>query len=106
MHAVPATPEPSLDSTSTNAGRPRLSVVRNGAKSLRVVGLFAGIGGIEIGLAEAGHRSALLCEIDNAARAVLTQHARSRPMRRDVRRMRTLPPCDLLAAGFPCQDLS
>src|ERR1035441_3705174 len=35
------------------------------------VGLFAGIGGIELGLSRAGHHTRLLCEIDPAARAVL-----------------------------------
>ena len=38
---------------------------------LTVAGLFAGIGGIELGLHAGGHRSILLCEIDPAARAVL-----------------------------------
>jgi C-5 cytosine-specific DNA methylase len=74
--------------------------------SLRAVGLFAGIGGIELGLAAAGHRTKLLCEIDQAARTVLARHAKGVPIRHDVKRMRQLPPCDLLAAGFPCQDLS
>jgi len=34
---------------------------------LLVAGLFAGIGGIEFGLARSEHRSGLLCEIDEAA---------------------------------------
>src|SRR4051794_433448 len=85
---------------------PVLKVVSTPSRRLRLVGLFAGIGGIEIGLSDAGHRTRLLCEIDEAARVVLAQHAGSKPMRKDVRRMRSLPPCDLLAGGFPCQDLS
>src|SRR6187549_1118062 len=31
---------------------------------LRVAGLFAGVGGIELGLHRAGHEAALLCELD------------------------------------------
>lgn len=85
---------------------PRLQLVPAHGRSLHLVGLFAGIGGIELGLANAGHRTRLLCEIDEAARLVLKQHAGSKPIRHDVRRMRTLPPCDVVAAGFPCQDLS
>jgi DNA (cytosine-5)-methyltransferase 1 len=96
----PQTPDAGL------VGRPKLTVIPKTARPLRVVGLFAGIGGIEIGLSEAGHRTALLCEIDEAARLVLAQHGGSKPMRKDVRRMRSLPPCDVLAGGFPCQDLS
>jgi DNA (cytosine-5)-methyltransferase 1 len=88
------------------ASSSQLRLVPELGPSLRVVGLFAGIGGIEMGLAQAGHRTALLCEIDPAARLVLAQHAGSRPIRGDVRRMRTLPQCDVVAAGFPCQDLS
>ena len=35
------------------------------------MGLFAGVGGFELGLAKAGHEARLLCEIDPGARAVL-----------------------------------
>ena len=34
-------------------------------RALRSVGLFAGIGGIELGLHQAGHSTELICEIDN-----------------------------------------
>jgi hypothetical protein len=37
-------------------------------RHLRVAGLFAGIGGIELGLARAGHHAGLLCEIEPGAR--------------------------------------
>ena len=40
--------------------------------ALTVAGLFAGIGGIEIGLHDAGHETGFLCEIDDEARAVLS----------------------------------
>lgn len=75
-------------------------------ESLSVAGLFAGIGGIELGLHQAGHVSALLCEIDSGARAVLAKHFPNVPLESDVRRLRSLPQVDILAAGFPCQDLS
>ena len=42
---------------------------RHGA--LRVAGLFAGIGGIELGLKSVGMETSLLCEIDPGARRVL-----------------------------------
>lgn len=73
---------------------------------LRVVGLFAGIGGIELGLHQAGHGTEMLCEIDPAAVAVLREHFPGIPIEPDVREIRHLPTCDLVAAGFPCQDLS
>jgi DNA (cytosine-5)-methyltransferase 1 len=72
---------------------------------MRVVGLFSGIGGLELGLELAGHSSSLLCEIDPFARAVLSARL-DLPIEMDVRNLSSLPSCDLLAAGFPCQDLS
>ncbi|MBY0230757.1 MAG: DNA (cytosine-5-)-methyltransferase [Gemmataceae bacterium] len=71
-----------------------------------VAGLFAGVGGIELGLRRAGWESALLCEIDPAAQAVLRRHFPDAPLVGDVRGVEALPECDLVAGGFPCQDLS
>ena len=78
---------------------------RNGSESLSTIGLFAGIGGIELGLSRAGHRVQMLCEIDPGATAVLERHL-GLPVEPDVRRLRPFPKVDLIAAGFPCQDLS
>lgn len=73
----------------------------------RVAGLFAGIGGIELGLQRAGHHAALLCDNDAAALAVLESRFPSVPRHADVRTLRELPKeTSLIAAGFPCQDLS
>lgn len=74
--------------------------------ALDVVGLFAGIGGIELGLEQAGHRSTLLCEIDRAAQQVLRERFAGVPLVGDVREIEALPAASLVAAGFPCQDLS
>jgi DNA (cytosine-5)-methyltransferase 1 len=74
---------------------------------LKVAGLFAGIGGLEVGLGEAGHEARLLCEILEPARAVLAARFPDIPVARDVRELSSLPgDVDLLVAGFPCQDLS
>lgn len=74
--------------------------------SLRVAGLFAGIGGIEVGLHAAGHRTELLCEWDDAARTVLRRRFEDVALVGDVAQVEKLPPVDLVTAGFPCQDLS
>jgi DNA (cytosine-5)-methyltransferase 1 len=76
------------------------------ARSLSVVGLFAGIGGIEVGLHEAGHETKLLCEVEPTAQAVLRTHFSKVSLAGDVRELDSLPPADLVCAGFPCQDLS
>jgi DNA (cytosine-5)-methyltransferase 1 len=74
---------------------------------LKTVGLFAGIGGIELGLLRAGHHVSLLCEIDPAARAVLAKRFPDARLADDVASLRALPyGTDLVTAGFPCQDLS
>ncbi len=75
-------------------------------QSLRVAGLFAGIGGIELGFQRAGHHSELLCEIEPGAKRVLEHRFPDVPVVEDVRDIPLLPDCDLVAAGFPCQDLS
>jgi DNA (cytosine-5)-methyltransferase 1 len=75
-------------------------------RSLRVVGLFAGIGGIELGLHRAGHKTELLCEIDDGAQEVLRARFPRVPLVGDIREIDQLPSADLICAGFPCQDLS
>ncbi len=80
---------------------------KNGARlSLTTAGLFAGIGGLELGFHRAGHETALLCEIDPHANAVLRGRFPGSDLHEDVRKLKALPEIDLLAAGFPCQDLS
>ncbi len=77
------------------------------ARSLPAAGLFAGIGGLELGLRAAGHPCSLLCEIDDGARAVLRARFADTPLHDDIRTLRSLPrETRLVAAGFPCQDLS
>ncbi|HWA86902.1 MAG TPA: DNA (cytosine-5-)-methyltransferase [Opitutus sp.] len=74
---------------------------------MNVVGLFAGVGGIELGLEAAGHRTTLICEIDPAARAVLSAKFPRLRLHDDVRTLERMPKgTDLVAAGFPCQDIS
>lgn len=71
-----------------------------------MAGLFAGIGGFEKGLAAAGGRAELLCESWEPAKAVLAHRFPEVPLVGDVRDLKTLPPVDVVAAGFPCTDLS
>jgi len=74
---------------------------------MRVVGLFAGVGGFEHGLALAGHEASMLCEIDPAARAVLVERFPGVQLVEDVTAIRSLPRgTEAIVAGFPCQDLS
>lgn len=73
---------------------------------MRIVGLFAGIGGFERGLSAAGLETELLCEIDPSAQVVLRRDFADTPLVADVCKLKALPRCDALVGGFPCQDLS
>ena len=70
--------------------------------------LFAGIGGIDLGLERAGMQCAWQVEIDDYATRVLTKHWPDVPKFRDVRECsaRNLSAVDCIAGGFPCQDIS
>ena len=73
----------------------------------KVAGLFAGIGGLERGLHRGGHQPVLLCENDPGASAVLRAKFPEVSLHSDVRELASLPTnTTLVAAGFPCQDLS
>jgi DNA (cytosine-5)-methyltransferase 1 len=72
-----------------------------------VAGLFAGVGGIERGLARSGHQASLLCENDLGASEVLRARFPHVALCGDIRKLVRLPrKTTLVAAGFPCQDLS
>jgi DNA (cytosine-5)-methyltransferase 1 len=74
---------------------------------MNVAGLFAGIGGFELGLHRAGHETELVCDVLPASRAVLAARFPSAEYRDDISKLRSLPrSVDLVCAGFPCQDLS
>lgn len=73
----------------------------------QIAGLFAGIGGLERGLARSEHETRLLCEIDPPASVVLQRRFDSIPLHGDIQTLKRLPKATtLVVAGFPCQDLS
>jgi DNA (cytosine-5)-methyltransferase 1 len=70
--------------------------------------LFAGIGGLDLGLERAGMECRWQVEIDPFCRKVLTKHWPDVPRYEDVRDVgkETIEPVDLICGGFPCQDIS
>ena len=77
------------------------------AAGLSVAGLFAGIGGIEVGLTQAGHKTVLLCDNEPTSQDVLRGALPGRrPRRRRPRARRASRPSTSWRPGFPCQDLS
>lgn len=90
-----------------SSGRKEVRAPRPEGRRHVVAGLFAGIGGLELGLSRAGHETALLCENDPAATAVLRHRFPAIPLHDDVCTLQAIPDATtLLVAGFPCQDLS
>lgn len=74
---------------------------------MRVAGLFAGIGGFELGMELEGHHAELLCDVLPHSEVVLKKHFPNADYANDVCHINDLPESvDLITAGFPCQDLS
>lgn len=74
---------------------------------MKVTGLFAGIGGFELGLSQAGHHTIAVSEVLPTAGEVLRARVPEAARLGDVREVAALPDgTELVAAGFPCQDLS
>jgi DNA (cytosine-5)-methyltransferase 1 len=79
---------------------------------LRVLSLFSGVGGFDMGLAAAGMVTAFQCEIDKHARSVLDRHWPTVPKWDDVSTLtgahilEQTGGVDVVAWGSPCQDLS
>lgn len=68
--------------------------------------LFSGIAGLDTGLTSAGAQAVELCEYWDPARRVLQAKLPDVPLARDVRDFTPTADHALLAAGFPCVDLS
>ena len=80
---------------------------------MRFVSLFAGVGGFDLGLERSGHTCVGQVEIDKHAQSVLARHWPDVPKHNDVTtaidwadEIGLTGNVDLVAGGFPCQDLS
>ena len=72
-----------------------------------VAGLFAGVGGIELGLIKSGHTARIFVENNPHAQAILQRRFSGIALHGDITNLGSLPAdVTLVTAGFPCQDLS
>lgn len=77
---------------------------------MNFVDFFAGIGGIRLGLEQAGHKCVGFCEFDKYARTAYKAmyDTEGEWENHDVRTVKPydVPTADLWCFGFPCQDIS
>lgn len=77
---------------------------------MKFIDFFAGIGGVRLGLEQAGHKCIGFCEWDKYARKSYKaiHNTEGEWERHDIRTTTAtdIPKADLWAFGFPCQDLS
>ena len=80
---------------------------------MNVLDLFSGLGGISRGLDRAGMRTVAFCELDEFCQRVIRGNWPGVPVFDDVTRLDAaalaragVGRIDLIAGGFPCQDVS
>lgn len=75
---------------------------------ITVGSLFSGIGGLDLGLEQAGMQTVWQVEYDDWARDRLEENFPHTEKFKDVREVgkHNLKPVDLICGGFPCQDVS
>jgi DNA (cytosine-5)-methyltransferase 1 len=78
---------------------------------MNVFDIFSGIGGFSIGLEAASMQTVAFCEINPFCRQILKKHWPSVPIFSDItvidkEDLKALPQIDVIAGGFPCQDIS
>lgn len=79
---------------------------------MRFLSLFSGIGGMDLGLEQAGWECVGQVEIDEYCKLVLSKHWPNVPKFGDIRSVtskqiqETVGQFDAIVGGFPCQDIS
>ena len=77
-------------------------------KNLKLAGLFAGVGGIELGFSQAGFSPVIANEIDIRASETYRINHHHELITKDINDLHALdlPKFEVLTGGFPCQAFS
>lgn len=75
---------------------------------MKVVSLFAGCGGLDLGLIKSGHEIALATDFDKGCKLTYDNNFDHPLVLKDIKLLKgeELPEYDLLIGGFPCQGFS
>ncbi|TGW07659.1 DNA (cytosine-5-)-methyltransferase, partial [Mesorhizobium sp. M2D.F.Ca.ET.145.01.1.1] len=98
----------SAEAEITDSGKGELSPRNSQPNKLKVISLFAGIGGFDRAFDVADGDVVMQCELDKFCQTILKKHW---PKTKRVSDIKTLmpsdmPEADVWTAGFPCQDVS
>ena len=75
---------------------------------MKIVSLFAGCGGLDLGLIKAGHKVVLATDFDRDCMLTYEKNIGKHFLLKDIRELEKgeIPEYDLLTGGFPCQGFS
>lgn len=77
-------------------------------QTMRVVSLFSGVGGLDLGFIRKGHKVLWANDVDPDAVATYRANVGNHIVEADIRDISTddIPECDIVVGGFPCQGFS
>lgn len=75
---------------------------------MQIISLFSGAGGLDLGLVQAGNHIVWANDIDKDAVATYKENIGNHIICDDIKNINinSLPPCDVVVGGFPCQGFS
>jgi DNA (cytosine-5)-methyltransferase 1 len=97
-----------MDLMGIYTGRDRLQMTKTTSKPLRMLSLFAGIGGFDLAAQMVGGiETTQICEINPFCQQILKKHFPNVPIHSDIKDYEPITGAfDIVAGGSPCQDLS
>lgn len=92
-------------------GNVSLGCTGDSAVTPKIISLFSGCGGLDLGFHQCGYETVWANDFDKWATKTFTDNLGNVIKCRDVEEIdpyndKTIPDCDLILGGFPCQDFS